>query len=58
MMVETDILYAYVKESDWLKPIADDLIRRIAEGELGVVRASRESLHEIYYVINGGRCLY
>lgn len=50
MMVETDILYAYVKKEDWLKPTADKLIRRIAAGELGTVYASRESLHEMYYV--------
>lgn len=50
MMIETDVLYAYIKREDWLKPSADKLIRRIAAGELGRVYASRESLHEIYYV--------
>ncbi|MEZ0345310.1 MAG: type II toxin-antitoxin system VapC family toxin [Infirmifilum sp.] len=50
MMVETDLLYAYVKRDDWLKPVADALIHKIAGGELGPVYASRESLHEIYYI--------
>ncbi|MEM3441968.1 MAG: PIN domain-containing protein [Candidatus Bathyarchaeia archaeon] len=49
-MIETDVLYAYVKKDDWLKPAATYVISKIACGEFGVVYASRESLHEIYYV--------
>ena len=49
-MIETDILFAYVKNEDWLKPTANKLISRIISGEFGIVYASRESLHEIYYV--------
>ncbi len=49
-MIETDMLYAFVKKQDWLKPVAKALIARIAKGEFGTVYASRESLHEIYYV--------
>ncbi|MDI6691214.1 MAG: PIN domain-containing protein [Candidatus Bathyarchaeota archaeon] len=49
-MIETDILYAYVKKEDRLKPVADDVVAKIVKGELGVVYASRESLHELYYV--------
>jgi predicted nucleic acid-binding protein len=49
-MVETDFLYAYIKKEDWLKPVAEDVISRIIEGKFGIVYASRESLHEIYYV--------
>ena len=49
-MIETDMLYAYVKKEDWLKSAANKLITRIVQGEFGVVYASRESLHEIYYV--------
>ncbi|MEM3549528.1 MAG: PIN domain-containing protein [Candidatus Bathyarchaeia archaeon] len=49
-MIETDILYAYIKKDDWLKPTANHVISRITNGELGTVYASRESLHEIYYV--------
>ena len=49
-MIETDMLYAYIKKEDWLKPVAKNLISRITKGEFGTVYASRESLHEIYYV--------
>jgi len=49
-MVETDLLYAYIKKEDWLKPVAENVISRITKGEFGVVYASRECLHEIYYV--------
>lgn len=50
MMIETDVLYAYVKKDDWLKPTAEQVISKITQGELGTVYASRESLHEMYYV--------
>ena len=50
MMIESDMLYAFVKEADRLKQIADRLMWRIKEGELGEVAASREALHELYYV--------
>lgn len=50
MMIETDMLYAYVKKEDWLKPTANAIMLRITKGELDTVYASRESLHEIYYV--------
>ena len=49
-MIETDMLYAYVKKEDWLKPTANKLISRITRGEFGTVFASRETLHEICYV--------
>jgi predicted nucleic acid-binding protein len=49
-MIETDMLYAHVKKDDWLKPTAEKLMRRIAHGEFGNVAASREALHELYYV--------
>ena len=50
MMIETDMLYAHVKLDDWLKPTAEKLMRRIVQGEFGVVVSSREVLHELYYV--------
>jgi predicted nucleic acid-binding protein len=50
LMIETDMLYAFVKKEDWLKPTATKLIARIVKGEFGTVYASRETLHEIYYV--------
>ena len=49
-MIETDILYAFVKTSDWLKPVAIKVMKMISSGELQTVYASRESLHELYYV--------
>jgi predicted nucleic acid-binding protein len=49
-MIETDMLYAYVKKEDWLKPAANKLLSKIVKGEFGTVYASRETLHEIYYV--------
>ncbi|MEM1582727.1 MAG: PIN domain-containing protein [Candidatus Bathyarchaeia archaeon] len=49
-MIETDVLYAYIKKEDWLKPTAKKIILKIIKGDLGTVYASRESLHEIYYV--------
>lgn len=49
MMIETDILYAIVKSEDWLKPTAMSLLRKMVNGQLGLVCASRESLHELYY---------
>ncbi len=49
-MIETDMLLAYLKKEDWLKQAATKLISRIAKGEFGTVYASRESLHELYYV--------
>ena len=50
MLIETDCIYAFVKSSDRLKPIADKLMWRIKEGELGEITASREVFHELYYV--------
>lgn len=49
-MIETDMLYAYVKKEDWLKLTASAVISKIAKGEFGTVYASREALHEIYYI--------
>lgn len=49
-MIETDILYAYVKKEDPLKSAAVKLIEDIAKGKHGEIGASRECLHELYYV--------
>ena len=49
-MIETDLMYAFVKKEDWLKPIANKIIKKIINGEFGIVYASRESLHELYYI--------
>ena len=49
-MIETDLLYAFVKKSDWLKAVATKFMEKVSKGELQTVYASRESLHEMYYV--------
>lgn len=50
MMLESDVLYAVVKPSDWLKGPAERILKKVVAGDLGKVHASRESLHELYYV--------
>lgn len=50
LMLESFVLYAYVKPDDWLKRYAIRLVSRIEEGDLGIVFASREVLHEVYCV--------
>jgi len=50
LMVEADLLYAFIKKEDLLKPVAENIISRIRRGEFCTVYAPRESLHEIYYV--------
>ena len=50
MMIESDVLYAYIKERDWLKEASERLISKIEKGDFGEVYASREVLHELYYV--------
>lgn len=50
MIIETDMLYAYVKKKDWLKPVAEKIFSDISSGKYGVVHASREALHELYYL--------
>jgi predicted nucleic acid-binding protein len=50
MLIETDCIYAFVKSSDRLKSVADKLMWRIKEGELGEISVSREVFHELYYV--------
>jgi len=49
-MIESDVLYAYVKENDWLKEASERLVSKIEKGDFGEVYASREVLHELYYV--------
>jgi len=50
LKIETDLMYAFVKKEDWLKPVANKIIKKIINGEFGIVYASRESLHELYYI--------
>ncbi|MGI0079727.1 MAG: type II toxin-antitoxin system VapC family toxin [Nitrososphaerales archaeon] len=50
-MIETDMLLAHVKETDWLKETAEAILRAIDSGKLGPICASRESIHELYYLL-------
>ena len=49
MLIETDILVAHVKESDWLKRPSEIILGAAESGELSLC-ASSESLHELYYL--------
>ncbi|MDH2900797.1 MAG: PIN domain-containing protein [archaeon] len=50
MLFESDILFAHIKNSDWLKKTADQLLAAVEKGSFGSVYASRETLHELYYL--------
>ena len=50
MIIESDVLFAHIKENDWLKKSADALIEVIDSGTFGTEYASRESLHELYHL--------
>jgi predicted nucleic acid-binding protein len=51
LMIETDILYAHLKEDDRLKEDAETLLAAVDSGALGKVYASREALHELHYLL-------
>jgi predicted nucleic acid-binding protein len=50
LLLESDVLFAHIKETDWLKKDADQLLSEIEKGSFGTVYASRETLHELYYL--------
>ncbi len=50
-MIETDILFSHLKDEDWLKEDAETILTHVAAGKLGVVRVSREAIHELYYLL-------
>ena len=52
MLIESDILIAYIKKKDWLKPIAERIIEDIKTGKFGVVQIPSEVFHELYYVMS------
>lgn len=52
LIIETDLLFSYIKKEDWLRPTAVKIIKNTANGEYGKVKATRECLHELYYVSN------
>ena len=50
MIIESDLLIAYSKKSDWLKGLADPLFKMMSEGRL-TMRTSAAALLELYYVL-------
>ena len=52
MLLESDILIAYMKKEDWLKKAAIAIIDAIERGKLSPVQASTEVFHELYYVFS------
>ncbi len=52
MLIESDVLIAYIKKKDWLKPIAERIIGDIKAGKFGVVQIPSEVFHELYYVLS------
>jgi len=50
-MIETDVLFAHVKEDGRLKRDAETLLAAIDSGKLGKVYASRECIHELHYLL-------
>lgn len=50
LLLESDLLVAYLKKEDRLKSTAVKVITDVEAGKLGQVQASTEVLHELYYV--------
>ncbi len=53
MLLESDMLIAYLKKDDWLKPTAERVVGAVEAGRLGEVACSAATLHEMYYVFSG-----
>jgi len=52
MLIESDLIIAYMKKEDWLKEHAEKIFRAIEENGLVGVKASSEIFHELYYVFS------
>lgn len=50
MIIESDLLVAYTKKSDWLKPYATPIFGMLKEGRLAL-KTSSAALIELYYVL-------
>jgi hypothetical protein len=51
MMIETYVLFAHLKEKDSLKESADAILEAVDAGRARrAAYASRESIHELYYL--------
>ena len=49
MLIETDVILAHVKEQDWLKPYAEEILEKARRGIIKLY-VSREVIHELYYI--------
>lgn len=52
MLIESDLIIAYMKKEDWLKEHAEKIFRAMEENGLVGVKASSEVFHELYYVFS------
>ena len=52
MLIESDILIAYIKKQDWLKSTAERIIGDVESGVFGIVQIPSEVFHELYYVMS------
>ena len=52
MLIESDLIIAYMKKEDWLKETATKIFNAIEEDRLTGIQASSEVLHELYYVFS------
>src|SRR5712691_6899596 len=52
MMIETDVLFAHLKETDRLKESSEAILKAVDSGRLGMMYASREAIHELYYLVS------
>ena len=52
MLLESDILIAYMKKKDWLKDVSTKIFDAIEKGKLKNMQMSSEVFHELYYVFS------
>ena len=50
MLIDSDLLIAYMKKKDWLKPTAEKIFNAICENKLQNIQVSTDVIHELYYV--------
>ena len=49
LLIESDLLLAYMKKSDWLKPAATKILTGVASGDIPGAYASTATLQEIIF---------
>lgn len=52
MLIESDLIIAYIKKSDWLKPSANKIFQAIQTKQLENIQISTHVIHELYYVFS------